>query len=58
MQEATSEFIGDVGTALHAAGGAPQLSADERDIVDDFAVQEFSASACAEHIRAQRVSVA
>lgn len=56
MQEATSEFVGDVGTALHAAGDMPQLSADECDIVDDFALQEFSASSCAEHIRSQRLA--
>jgi hypothetical protein len=58
MQEAISKFEGDVGIALHAYGDAPQLSADERDIVDDFALQEFSASACAEHIRSQRQAAA
>lgn len=58
MQEAISEFMGDVSTALHACGDAPQLSSDENDIVDDFALQGFSASSCAEHIHAQRQVVA
>lgn len=54
MQDATPKFMQDVAAALDQVDAAPQLTADERDIADDFASKEFSASSCAEHIHAQR----
>ncbi len=58
MQDATPKFMQDVSAALDQVDAASQLTADERDIVDDFASQEFSASSCAEHIHAQRQAAA
>lgn len=58
MQDATGKFMEDVSAQLHALGDAPQLNVDECDIVDDFALQEFSAGACAEHIHSQRLAAA
>ena len=54
MITAPSQYFTDVRTQLDQVGASATLSADERDIVDDFEAQEFSASACAKHIVKQR----
>jgi hypothetical protein len=56
LNPASNEFLASVENHLYAVGALPQLSAEELDIVNDFALQEFGAGACAGHIKAQRAA--
>lgn len=54
MNTTSNEFRADVENHLFGLGEPTLLDADELDVVNDFALQEFGASACAAYIRAQR----
>jgi hypothetical protein len=54
LNPASNEFFASVENHLYGLGVLPQMNADELDIVRDFALQGFSAVACAEHIKKQR----
>lgn len=54
MNQTTSNFYSDVQRNLDQLGQEAALSADERDIVDDYANQDFGALQCAEHIAKAR----
>lgn len=55
MDQASSEFFSEVQRNLDEMGQSTVLTVDERDIVDDYAQQEFSAKECAVHISKQRI---
>jgi len=55
MNDASSTFFTEVQGYLNEMNQSPTLTADERDIVDDYATQEFSAKACADHIAQERL---
>jgi hypothetical protein len=57
LNPTSNEFLASVENHLYALDTSPQLSAEELDIVNDFALQEFGAGACAGYIKAQRVAV-
>lgn len=55
MSTLHDSFYANVQSALHQLGQANDLTLDERDIVDDYAAQEFSPAACAtEIVRSRR----
>jgi hypothetical protein len=54
MNEASSNYFTEVQHHLNEIGQPVVLTADERDIVDDYATQEFGAKACAEKIASTR----
>ena len=54
MNQTSSNYFTSVQQHLDSMGQSVTLTADERDIVDDFATQEFSADACAIHIMRNR----
>ena len=55
MSQASSAYFTAVQKRLDETGHDVTLTADERDIVDDYALQEFGAEACADHIAKERV---
>lgn len=55
MTEVSTEFFNEVTRKLAEIGLDSNLTADERDIVDDYEMQHFSVEACAEHLVKQRV---
>ena len=55
-QRASSEFFASVEYHLYATQESTLIDADESDVVSDFALQGFSAAACAQHIIARRIS--
>lgn len=54
MSHASPLYFTAVQRRLDELGQSVSLTADERDIVDDYATQEFGAEACAEHIAQAR----
>lgn len=54
-QQASSEFFASVEYHLYAKQESTLLDADESDVVYDFSLQGFSATACAQHIIEQRL---
>lgn len=54
MSDASSTYFTEVQNHLNEMGQSPSLTADERDIVDDYASQEFGTEACAEQIAGER----
>lgn len=54
MIQASSDYFTAVQEQLGRKGLTVILSADERDVVDDYEGQEFSVEACAEHIAKSR----
>lgn len=54
LSAASNEFFASVENHLYGLGVSTQMSADELDMVNDFALQGFGAVACAEHIEKQR----
>lgn len=53
MNEASAYFTA-VQEQLHMIGQSPILTADERDILDEYEDNEFGAKECAEHIARTR----
>ena len=51
---ASSTFFAEVQSHLDEMGQPVSLSADERDIVDEYADQEFGAKECAADIAKER----
>jgi hypothetical protein len=49
-----SNYFTAVQRQLVELGQTPNMTADERDIVDDYEEQEFGVNACAEHLAKQR----
>lgn len=54
MTNASSAYFTDVQAHLDELGQSVTLTADERDIVDDYATQEFGARECADLIANER----
>lgn len=54
MNDASTTFFAQVQNLLNGMGHSPILTADERDIVDDYATQDFGAKQCAEQIAGER----
>jgi hypothetical protein len=54
MNDALSTYFNEVQRHLDDIGQPAILTADERDIVDDYATQEFGAKECAERIAQAR----
>lgn len=54
MNEASSTYFTQVQNHLNEMGQSSSLTADERDIVDDYATQDFGAKQCAEQIAGER----
>lgn len=54
MSQESSQYFTDVRKELDQMGASVTLSADEEDVVSDYEAQEFSASACAQHIAKAR----
>lgn len=54
MEDTPSEFFNEVQQKLAEMGLSADLTQDERDIVDDYEMQQFSAEACIEHLAKQR----
>lgn len=54
MNDASSIYFAEVQHHLNEIGQPVALTADERDIVDDYATQEFGARECAVQIGRQR----
>lgn len=50
MSEASSQYFTEVLHHLSELGQPVAMTADERDIVDDYAAQDFGAEACASYI--------
>lgn len=55
MNDASSTYFTEVQCHLDDMGHSTTLTADERDIVDDYATQEFAAKVCAEQIAQERI---
>lgn len=54
MNHVSSAYFTEVQRHLADMGQSATLTADERDIVDDYATQDFGAKACAEQIAQDR----
>ncbi|MFC5550162.1 hypothetical protein [Massilia aerilata] len=54
MNDASNAFFAEVQRNLDDMGQPVVLTADERDIVDDYATQDFGAKECAEQIARER----
>lgn len=54
MAEVPSEFFNQVYQKTVETGLCTNFSQDERDIVDDYEMQEFGVAACIEHIKKRR----
>lgn len=50
MEEASNDFFNEIQRKLAEMGLDANLSQDERDIVDDYELQQFSVAACIEHL--------
>jgi hypothetical protein len=50
MEEASNDFFNEIQRKLAEMGLDANLSQDERDIVDDYEMQQFSVAACIEHL--------
>jgi hypothetical protein len=55
MNDASSSYFTEVQRHLDDMGQSATLNADERDIVDDYATQEFGARECAVQIANDRI---
>ncbi|WP_211284445.1 hypothetical protein, partial [Mycobacterium paraseoulense] len=55
MNNASSSYFTEVQRHLDDLGHSVTLNADERDIVDDYAAQEFGARECAVQIANDRI---
>jgi hypothetical protein len=58
LNAASNEFFASVENHLYGLGVSTQMSADELDMVNDFALQGFGAVACAENIEKPQLSMA
>jgi hypothetical protein len=54
MNDASGTYFAEVQRHLDEIGQPVALSADERDIVDDYATQDFGARECADQIARAR----
>jgi hypothetical protein len=54
MNDASSTYFAEVQRHLDEIGQPVALSAEERDIVDDYATQDFGSRECAVHIARAR----
>jgi hypothetical protein len=54
MEEASNDFFNEIQRKLAEMGLDANLSQDERDIVDDYEMQQFSVAACIEHLAKRR----
>jgi len=54
MTEVSSDFFNQVQRKLAEMGFDAPMTQDERDIVDDYEMQQFGADACVEHLAKQR----
>jgi hypothetical protein len=54
MNDASSIYFAEVQRHLDDIGQPVALSVDERDIIDEYATQEFGAKECAAHIARAR----
>lgn len=54
MNDASSIYFAEVQRHLNEIGQSVVLTADERDVVDDYATQEFGARECALQIERAR----
>lgn len=50
MEEVSSDFFNQVQRKLAEVGLDPNMDQDERDIVDDYEMQQFSVASCVEHL--------
>lgn len=57
MSQESSLYFAEVQRQLDELGQAVTLTADERDIVDDYAAQNFGPEACASHIAKARTDI-
>jgi hypothetical protein len=55
MNQQPTDYFTQVQQNLDEMGQSGLLTADERDIVDDYEAQEFGAKQCAEHIANNRI---
>jgi hypothetical protein len=58
MNDASGTYFAEVQRHLDEIGQPVALSADERDIVDDYATQDFGARECADQIARARTQPA
>lgn len=54
MEEAANNFFNAIHRKLAEMGLDANLSQDERDIVEDYEMQQFSVDACIEHFLSRR----
>jgi len=54
MSEAVTTYFNDVQRKLHEMNESANLSADERDVVDDYEQQGFGSKECAQSIAVAR----
>lgn len=54
MSLVTTEYFTAVQRHLDEMGQTATLTADERDLIDDYETQQFGAEACAAHIAQER----
>jgi hypothetical protein len=54
VNQTPTDFFSEVLKNLHQLGQSTDLTADERDIIDEYEDNEFGAKQCAEHIARSR----